>query len=137
MVAMILGSAVQVLVTSNSDLPGDEPDVGTPASPAVVECRQSYRSIVDVAAADLGVGACLSLLFMVGIALSGRPVVPLAMGLFFAAGVIAQSSSGFVRGSLATPKADIARHIEQAFPDLNSRDCWQLSSNIRIWKPVD
>ena len=58
-------------------------------------------------------------LLVAGWAVAGRPVIP-GVAWIFAAGLAA--TLVWIRSrTLTTPKRDVARNIEQAFPDLNSR----------------
>ena len=58
-------------------------------------------------------------IMLVGLAIIGRPVSP-SISLIFVAGFVA--TVVWIRShSVLTRRADVARHIEHAFPDLNSR----------------
>ena len=58
-------------------------------------------------------------LLLIGWAVLGRPILP-AFSWIFAAAMV--TTVVWIRSRfLATPKGDVARQIEQAFPDLNSR----------------
>lgn len=58
-------------------------------------------------------------IMLAGLAVAGRPIAP-SISLIVIAGFVATVI--WIRSrTVATPKTDVARHIEHAFPDLNSR----------------
>lgn len=58
-------------------------------------------------------------IMLIGLAMAGRPITP-SISLILIAGLAA--TIVWIRSrSLATPRTDVARHIEHAFPDLKSR----------------